>query len=76
MKNLSQIFGKTAMCGVVGNERKNRGVGKLPNKQNAAYFTERVPLSYACSETFLLSNYERTGKEWNENELSKTVKSS
>ncbi len=84
MKNFSQNFGKIALCGVVGIERKIRGFGKLPNKQKSPAvgrqktddFTERVPPSYACSETFLLSNYERTGKEWKRNELSKTVKSS
>lgn len=44
----SQIFGKTALHGVAESERKNREFGKLPNKQNATHFTERVPLSYAC----------------------------
>lgn len=48
LKNFFQIFGKIALCGVVGSERKNRGFGTLPNKQNAAHFAERVPLSYAC----------------------------
>lgn len=64
MKIISQNFGKIALCGVVGSERKIRGFGILPNKQNTTRFTERVPLSYACSETFLLSNYKATRKEW------------
>lgn len=34
--NLPEIFGKIAMCGVVGIERIFRGFGILPNKQNAA----------------------------------------
>lgn len=33
--NLPEIFGKIAMCGVVGIERIFRGFGILPNKQNA-----------------------------------------
>ena len=32
LKNLSQNFGKIALCGVVGSERKTRGFGILPNK--------------------------------------------
>ena len=74
MKNFSQNFSKIALCGVVGIEREIRGFGKLPNKQNATHFTERVPLSNACYSVFTLTNYERTGKEWNGNELSKTNK--
>ena len=27
---------------------KVKGFGKLPTRENAAHFTERVPLSYAC----------------------------
>ena len=57
LKKFSQNFGKIALCGVVGIERKSSGFGKLPNKQKSPAvgrqktddFTERVPLSYACS---------------------------
>lgn len=56
LKKFSQNFGKIALCGVVGIERKSSGFGKLPNKQKSPAvgrqktddFTERVPLSYAC----------------------------
>jgi len=48
LKNFFQIFGKIALCGVVGSERKIRGFGKLPNKQNATHFRKRVLFSYAC----------------------------
>ena len=56
LKNISQNFGKIALYGVVGSERKIRGFGKLPNKQKSPAvdrqktddFTERVPVSYAC----------------------------
>ena len=34
LKNFSQNFVKTALCGVVGNERDSRVVGILPNKPN------------------------------------------
>jgi len=34
LKNFSQNSVKTALCGVVGNERTLRGFGILPNKQN------------------------------------------
>jgi len=30
LKNLSQNFGKIALCGVVGSEKKIRGFWKLP----------------------------------------------
>ena len=56
MKNFSQIFGKIALCGVVGSERKIRGFGKLPNKQNAGHFRKWVPTSYACCETYHITN--------------------
>ena len=54
--NLPEIFGKIAMCGVVGIERIFRGFGILPNKQKSPAvgrqktddFAERVPRSYAC----------------------------
>ena len=38
MKNFRLTFVKIALCGVVGSERKIRGFGKLPNKQNADAF--------------------------------------
>ena len=56
--------------------RGHTRVWETPNKKNAAHFTERVPLSYACCGrskrqmgTHLLcllptQNKERTGKEW------------
>ena len=50
------------MCGVVGSERNLRGFGKLPNKQNAMHFTERVPLSYACYETYHITKQGKDGK--------------
>ena len=40
-ENSSQSFGKTALCGVVGSERKIRGFGNLPNKQNRPLSTDR-----------------------------------
>ena len=46
-----------------------KGLGLSQEKKNAGIFTERVPLSYACCVTLSL---ERTGKEWNGNEQSKT----
>lgn len=54
-ENPSQNFVKIALCGVVGNERKIRGVGKLPNKQKSPAvgrqktddFTERVPFPFS-----------------------------
>ena len=56
LKKFSQNFGKIALCGVVGIERKSSGFGKLPNKQKSPAvgrqktddFTERVPLYYEC----------------------------
>ena len=70
MKNSSQNFGKIALCGVVGSKRKIRGFGKLPNKQKSPAvgrqktddFTERVPLSYACYETYHITNQRKDGK--------------
>lgn len=62
MKNFSQSFGKIALCGVVGSERKIRGFGILPNKQNATHFTERVVLSYACYETYHITKQGKDGK--------------
>ena len=47
-KIFSQNFGKIALLGVVGSERKIRGFGILPNKQNATHFRKRVLFSYAC----------------------------
>lgn len=41
LKNSSQNFGKIALLGVVGNERKIRGFRKLLNKQNARHFRKR-----------------------------------
>ena len=52
MKNFRLNFGTIALRGVVGSERNFRGFGILPNKQNAVPFTERVPFSYACYETY------------------------
>ena len=54
LKKFSQNFGKIALCGVVGIERKSSGFGKLPNKQKSPAvgrqkmddFTERVPPLY------------------------------
>ena len=66
MKNLSQIFGKIAVCSVVGSESIFRGFGILPNKQNAMHFTEKVPFSYACYETYHITEQGKDGKgmEW------------
>lgn len=68
MKNLSQIFGKIAVCSVVGSESIFRGFGRLPNQQNAMHFTERVPFSYACYETYHITEQGKDGKgmEWKE----------
>ena len=67
--------------------REIKEFGKLPTRENAAHFTERVPVSYACCGsskghvgTHLLcllptQNKERTGKEWKGSEQSKTGKS-
>ena len=60
--NLPEIFGKIAMCGVVGIERIFRGFGILPNKQNAEHFRKRVLFSYACSETSHFIKYGKEGK--------------
>lgn len=57
-----KIFGKTAMCGVVGIERIFRGFGKLPNKQNAGHFRKRVLFSYACYETYHITKQGKDGK--------------
>lgn len=62
MKNFSQKFGKIALLGVIDSERKIRGFGKLPNKQNPRPARQRrngdlrkwVPASYACYESFFL----------------------
>ena len=63
MKNLSQNFGKTALCGVVGSERKIRGFGTLPNKQKCRrILRKRVPLSYACYATFHSIKLRKDGK--------------
>ena len=63
---------------------KAKGLGLSQEKKNAGIFTERVPLSYACCGRskrqmgthllclLLTQNKERTGKEWNGNEQSKT----
>ena len=66
MKNLSQIFGKIAVCSVVGSESIFGGFGRLPNKQNAMHFTEKVPFSYACYETYHITEQGKDGKgmEW------------
>ena len=62
MKNLSQNFGKITLFGVVVSERIFRGFGKLPNKHFATHFTERVPLSYACYETYHITKQGKDGK--------------
>ena len=62
MKKLSQNFGKTTLCSVVGNERIFIGLGKLPNKQNAGHFRKRVLFSYACYETYHITNQRKDGK--------------
>ena len=72
LKNPVLNFGKTALSSVVGSKKKSEGLGNFPTSKNAAHFTERVPLSYACCVTSLSSIYERTGKEWNGNEQLKT----
>ena len=53
------------MYGVVGSESIFRGFGILPNKQNATHFTKRVPLSYACYETYYITEQgkDRKGME-------------
>lgn len=60
--NLPEIFGKIAMCGVVGIERIFRGFGILPNKQNAGHFRKRVLFFYACYETYHITNQRKDGK--------------
>ena len=60
--NFSEIFVKIALYGVVGSERNFRGFGRLPNKQNAAHFTKRVPLFYACYETYHITKQGKDGK--------------
>ena len=62
MKNFRLNFGTIALRGVVGSERNFRGFGILPNKQNAVPFTERVPFSYACYETYHITNQRKDGK--------------
>ena len=72
LKNFRLNFGTIALRGVVGSERNFRGFGILPNKQNAVPFTERVPFSYACYETYHITNQRKDGKEWNGNTKSRT----
>ena len=62
LKNFFQNFGKIALYGVVGSERKIRGFGILPNKQNAGHFRKRVLFSYACYETYHITNQRKDGK--------------
>ena len=62
MKNFRLNFGTIALRGVVGSERNFRGFGILPNKQNAVPFTERVPFSYACYETYHITNQRKDEK--------------
>ena len=62
-----------------------KGVGIFPTRENAAHFTERVPLSYACCGRskrqmgthwlclLLTQDKERTGKEWKGNEKLNTT---
>lgn len=69
--NFSEIFGKIALRGVVGSERNFRGFGILPNKQNAAHFTKRVPLFYACYETYHII---KQGKDGNGMERKRKIK--
>lgn len=69
MKNFRLNFGTIALRGVVGSERNFRGFGILPNKQNAVPFTERVPFSYACYETYHITNQRKDGHIVVENPL-------
>ena len=77
MKNFSQNFVISALCGVVGNERIfNEGsvnfvdAGFILNKQNLstsrrrkrADLRKRVLFSYACSETSHFNKYRKEGK--------------
>ncbi len=58
------------MFGVVGSERIFRGFGKLPNKQfstdtpqgERAKIRKRVLFSYACYETYHITNQRKDGK--------------
>ena len=43
-------------------KEKLRGVGILPNKQNATHFRKRVPFSYACCETYHITKQGKDGK--------------
>lgn len=69
LKLFQNIYGKTAMCSVVGIERIFRGFGKFPHKQYVTHFGKRVPFSYACCETYHII---KQGKEWKGNEKSRT----
>ena len=80
MKKFSQNFGKIALCGVVGIERKSSGFGKLPNKQKSPAvgrqktddFTEGYLFPMLAPKLITLINIERTGKEWKGNGKSRT----
>ena len=61
-KFFSLIFGKTALCGVVGNERKNRGFGKLPNKQKMQRILWKGT-PFLCLLRFSLYQMRKDGKE-------------
>ena len=65
--NFSQNFGKIALFGVVGSERKIRGFGILPNKQNAGHFGKEYSFPMLAEKLITLQIKERTGKEWNGN---------
>ena len=43
-------------------KEKLRGVGILPNKQNATHFRKRVLFSYACCETYHITKQGKDGK--------------
>ena len=73
MKNFRLNFGTIALRGVVGSERNFRGFGILPNKQNAVPFTERVPFSYACYETYHITKQGKDGKGMERKEEQETA---
>lgn len=62
-KIFSQNFGKIALLGVVGSERKIRGFGILPNKQNAGHF--RKEYSFLCLLRNLSHYKSKKGRERN-----------
>ena len=65
MKNFSQNFGKIALCGVVGSERKIRGFGNFPTSKMQRIFGKgyfpMLAIQFSLQQT--MKGRERNGRK-------------